>query len=298
MLEDRDYMRSDYRPRHSWREMPASLLVIIALTVAFALQQIDISYAFGRHLPYLELGADTLRRGYLWQLLTFQFLHAGILHLVFNLLGTWWFGKFVEERLGQAHFFKVYFLSGVAGGILQSLLMWAFPEHFGTHAVGASAGVCGLIAVFAMIEPNATILAYFVIPLRARTLLYLEAGVALFFILAPGDSGVAHGAHLGGILFAVVYVRWGLDAPRLFAELNPLQRKMRTERMIKAATVPPFAKSRRRPRAEETEELPSEEFISQQVDPILDKISAHGIQSLTERERQILQAARAKMSKR
>lgn len=297
MLEDRDYMRSDYRPRHSWgMDMPASLALIIALVVAFVLQQ---GYAHDPHLVDLELSKDALRRGYVWQLLTFQFLHGGLFHLVFNLFSLWMFGRFVEERLGRAHFLKVYFLSGVAGGVLQSLLMWAFPSHFGDYTVGASAGICGLIAVFAMIEPNATILAYFVIPIRARALLYFATGVSLILLLLPAtNSGVAHGAHLGGILFAVAYVRWGLNAPRLFAELNPLQRKMRTERMIKAATVPPFAKPRRRPRAEETEELPSEEFISQQVDPILDKISAHGIQSLTERERQILQAARAKMSKR
>src|SRR5882724_8165258 len=256
MLEDRDYMRPDFRPRRFWGlDMPGSLLVIIALTVAFALQQIDYAYAHGKHLFDLELSADALRRGYVWQLLTSQFLHAGVLHLAFNLLGTWWFGRFVEERLGRAHFFKVYFLSGVAGGVLQALLMGVFPAHFAGHVVGASAGVCGLIAVFAMVEPNATILAYFVIPLRARTLLYIEAGIALFFILvpAPSELGVAHGAHLGGILFAVAYVKWGLNATRLLSDLNPLQRKLRSERMIKAATVPPFSKLRRRPRAEEAQ---------------------------------------------
>jgi predicted DNA binding protein len=69
--------------------------------------------------------------------------------------------------------------------------------------------------------------------------------------------------------------------------------------MIKAATVrAPHSKFRRRPQIEYSQDLPSEEFISKEVDPILDKISAHGIQSLTPRERDILQAARARMSKR
>ena len=200
----------------------------------------------------LVLSADALRHGYVWQLLTFQFLHANTLHLVFNLLGIWWFGKFVEERLGKWHFFKLYFLSGVAGGLLQCLLMWAFPLHFGARVVGASAGVCGLIAAFAIIEPHATILAYFVIPLRARSLLYIEAGIAIFFILVPSDSDVAHAAHLGGILFAAAYLRWGLNASRMLSDWNPLQRKQRSQRMIQAATVARnFSKLRRRPRVED-----------------------------------------------
>jgi hypothetical protein len=136
-------------------------------------------------------------------------------------------------------------------------------------------------------------------PLRAKYLLYIEGAIALFFTLVPSDPSIAHAAHLGGILFGVAYVRWGLNLSQSWAEWRPLQRKMRSERMIKAATVKPsLSKLRRRPNPEDAQDLPSEEFISKQVDPILEKISAHGIQSLTEQERAILQAARAKMSKR
>ena len=279
--------------------MPASILLIISLIVAFALQEINAVYI---HFPvgdYLVLSNEGLRHGYVWQLLTFQFLHAGFLHLFFNLIGVWFFGRFVEERLGKGHFLKLYFLSGVAGGLLQSLLGWVFPYHFGAGVVGASAGVCGLIAAFSIIEPDATIMAYFFIPIRAKYLLYIEGAIALFFTIVPAD-GVAHAAHLGGILFAVGYMRWGLNASRAWADWNPFHRKLRRERMVKAATVKPspLSKLRRRPRVEDAQEVPSAEFISQQVDPILDKISAHGIQSLTDSEREILQAARARMSKR
>jgi membrane associated rhomboid family serine protease len=274
--------------------MSASILLIIALIVSFGL---EYSYR-GFTQQYLELSIDGMRHGYIWQLLTFQFLHDGVAHLASNLLGIWFFGRFIEERLGHAHFWKLYLLSGVAGGLLQTALMFVSPVHFGTSVVGASAGVFGLIAAFAVMEPDATLMAYFFIPLRAKYLLYIELGVALYFIIGP-TSHVAHAAHLGGILFAIAYIRWGLDLSRNWSDWNPLQRKMRRERMIKAATIKPsLASLRRRPRPDVPTDLPSDEFISKEVDPILDKISAHGIQSLTDRERAILQAARAKMSKR
>lgn len=98
-------------------------------------------------------------------------------------------------------------------------------------------------------------------------------------------------------MFGVAYIRRGIGFTQSsLSEWNPLRRKLRRERMIKAATVklPRFG---RQAKLEETTELPSEEFMSKEVDPILEKISAHGIKSLTERERQILQAARARMSK-
>jgi len=116
-------------------------------------------------------------------------------------------------------------------------------------------------------------------------------------MIYPTDH-VAYAAHLGGILFALAYMRWGLNFSHTLAEWNPLQRRLRRERMIKAATVKPISALRRRPRPDVATDLPSDEFISKEVDPILDKISAHGIQSLTDRERAILQAARNKMSKR
>jgi membrane associated rhomboid family serine protease len=300
MLDDRSYMRPDYGSGPAaWLRMPVTVLLTIALIVAFVLQQIDIAYFHQRHLQYLELSPEGLRHGYIWQLLTFQFLHAGPMHLFGNLIGIWFCGRYVEERLGKAHFLKIYFLGGVTGGLLQSIAAWIFPMHFGGTVVGASAGVMASIAAFCLIDPEGVILAFFVLPIRAIYILYFELGISLLFTIVPSEPGIAWTAHLGGILFAIAYMRWGLNASRALSEWNPLQRKMRRERMIKAATVrAPLSKGRRRSELEDAQDVPSEEFISQQVDPILDKISAHGIQSLTPREREILQAARARMSKR
>src|SRR5882724_5723573 len=140
MLDDRNYMRPDYRPPSFGLRMPATTLVMAALVVAFALQQIDIGYFGGSHLAHLFLNSEDLRRGYVWELLTFQFMHAGLLHLGCNLLGLWGFGRYVEDRLGKAHFLKIYFLSGIAGGVLQGVLGLIFPRAFGGPTIGASRG--------------------------------------------------------------------------------------------------------------------------------------------------------------
>lgn len=302
MLDDRHYMRPEYRPGPSLRfTMSACMALIVSLVVTFFVQ-----YSYPRFFEtYFALSLTGLKHGYVWQLLTFQFLHGGPTHLIFNGFSLWCFGRYVEERLGVARFLTVYFLSGVAGGLLQVLLAFIFPSHFGGSILGASAGICGLIAIFAMLEPDGVIMAYFVLPIRAKWLLYLDIGIALvntlyaFFHVDPTPVRIADAAHLGGILFSLGYLRWGMNLSHTFADWNPLQRKLRRERMIKAATVrPPLSKLRRRPQAEKSVEFESEEFISKEVDPILDKISAQGIQSLTDRERAILQAARAKMSKR
>src|ERR1700722_18127125 len=296
MLHDRDYMREDGRSGNPLPGIPVTAVIMIVLVIAFGWQQLDSYHYRGSWREYFALSNAGLRHGFVWQLLTFQFLHANLWHLIGNLVGLWCFGFRVEERLGRWNFIKLYLLSGVAGGLLQSLLGWVFPDHFGGAVVGASAGISGLLAAFALLDPETIFLAYFVIPIRVKLLLYLALAVSLFFTAFPYDSNVAHAAHLGGLLFAMAFLRWGLSPMRSAVSWNPVRRKLRRESMLKAATAQP-AKMRRRPKVTSVQDLPSEEFIAQEVDPILDKISAHGIQSLTDRERAILQAARAKMSK-
>jgi membrane associated rhomboid family serine protease len=298
MLEDRDYMRRpSYGSGRSW-----TITLIVTLLTLFVVQACAMFYG---HLPLMRwfaLSLEGFEQKRYWQILTFQFMHSvpWPWHVLFNCLGLYFIGRSVEEALGAKKFLTLYFASGFLGGILQLLTTWILPHHPDAAVVGASAGVMGLLAAFATLFPMREItifIFFFPIQIRVVYLFWFLLCFSGFGTLVPFDD-TAQAAHLGGLLTGVAFIRWGMDPSRVLAAWNPLQRKTRSEQMIKAATVPPFSKLRRRPRAEEAQELPSEEFISQQVDPILDKISAHGIQSLTERERQILQAARAKMSKR
>jgi rhomboid family protein len=299
MLGDRHYMRS----RTGTPRWPVSIVLMIAITAAFGLQQINEVYFHSNIYPYLVLSPVGLSHGYIWQLVTFQFLHGGLWHLLCNLVGIWFFGRFVEERLGPGNFLKLYFASGVFGGLLQSLLGWVLPSYFGGGVVGASAGVFGLLAAFAVLEPESEIYLFCVFPVKSKYLLIAVTGIAIFFTIVPSDGGVAHAAHLGGIMAGVAYIRWGLYSRSWslnwlrFRNLDwrPFKERHRKRELVKVASIKPVPWPQRKEPV--MDEETTEDFISHEVDPILDKISAHGIQSLTPRERKILEAARARMEK-
>lgn len=301
MIENRDYMREvPFAPK---RTLTVTLIVINA--VIFLIQLI-IEKArptfFLDH--YFALSLDGLRQGFVWQLLSFQFLHSGLLHLLLNSWGIYVFGRSVEEALGKPRFLQLYLGSGVIGGLLHVVCSYFLPQHFGglidgTHVpvVGASAGLYGLIAAFAGLFPHQriTLLLFFVLPitLTARTLLIASAALAGFGLLLASDN-IAHGAHLGGMLAGFAFIRWGGNL-RSLSKWRPRQARQRKRELIRAAVV--RGRPWRTTPIETEMELPPEEFISKEVDPILDKISAHGLQSLTDRERRILEAARKKMAK-
>jgi membrane associated rhomboid family serine protease len=307
MLEDRPYMREN-QSRFPWRfGYSASITLMIVLTIAFALQCINDVYIRSPIELDLALGTAALRSGHVWQFLTFQFFHGSLWHLIGNLLGLWFFGQFVENILGKGRFLVAYFGAGIVGGLLQCVLMLLFPFHFAQLVFGASAGVLGMFAIFARLEAGSTIRWNFIIPIRADVLLWITAAISFFFTVVPThrEAGTAHAAHLGGIIAGLAWVKfgWHRDYIRLpweglldrWRKWKPFQRKSQKRELVKTAArrsawggAPP----------EGSAEVPEGEFISRQVDPILDKISAHGIQSLTEAERKILEAARKKMKLR
>ena len=283
MLEDRDYMRQpEYReprfqPRWSWT------VVLLAAYAAVFLAELVIgrffpaqSYIFG----YLALSAEGLAHGYAWQLVTYQFMHAGWLHILLNSWAIYMFGREVEAMLGGKKFLALMFSSGIVGGIFQVLAALAWPQYFGGPVVGASACAFGLVAAYAMMFPERelTMLIFFVIPvhLRAKTLLIGSAVLAVAGMVFPLDN-VANAAHLGGMAMGWFFVRKILqgDWSRLTGALRPVEK-----------VLP------RRPSLEPLEKKSAGDFVESEVDPILDKISAHGIQSLTPREREILETAR------
>lgn len=300
MLDDRFYMRS--QPQH-WSGRPVWLILVI-LNVAIYAAQLILDLASpelnARIFVYTALSLPGLSHFFVWQLVTFQFLHGGLLHILLNCAMLWMFGRAVEYQVGRSRFFWLYILSGIAGGLLQMLCSLMFPTHFGTGpVVGASAGVFGVIAAFAVLnaEQFITTLLAFIIPvtMKAKYLLAVEVVISLFGMLER-RSGVAHAAHLGGIIGAIIFVKWvvlGHTSGFRWPALPAMPWKKRE--LVGARTKSKGWVKAERP---EPEELPPAEFISKEVDPILDKISAHGIHSLTERERKILEAARARMAKR
>jgi membrane associated rhomboid family serine protease len=251
----------------------------------------------GHVFQHLGLSLNGIKHGYVWQLLTFQFMHAGVWHLVFNLFSLFFFGKALEETLGTRRFLQAYFGAGVAGGALQVLCTWLiYPAWYAkVDTVGASAGIMGVIALYAMINPYQVITIWGIFPIRAMWFLVAAGLISFYFTIIPVGAA-AHAAHLGGILFGIAYAKWFMHSDWSFPKLRLRFRQEPKPRELvstpaggfwkKAKAIPPL------------EDIPSGDFISKEVDPILDKIHEHGMQSLTDRERRILEAARAKMSRR
>lgn len=283
-----------YQPRWS-----ATTWLLVSLGAAFVVQSILQFYGLFPVSRYFYLSVEGLRHGFLWQLITFQFLHGGMLHLLCNALAIYFFGRELEINLGTKAFLQIYFAGGVFGGLLQMLLAWLVPQDDGGPVVGASAGAFALVAAFAILAPerSITLLIFFIFPLtlKAKIFLWISLGLAVFGLLVP-QTPVAHAAHLGGILIGLAYIHWGVHSKRWSFPWRRLKPAARPRELVKTAASRRAAWQNGKSLV--PDDLPPEEFISREVDPILDKISAHGIQSLTERERRILEAARARMSKR
>jgi membrane associated rhomboid family serine protease len=274
------------------------VVLLVVNVVAFILQSVLSQFPTFPTNKWFALSVEGLRQGFIWQLLTYQLMHGGLLHLLLNCWAIYVFGREVEEALGRKSFLTLYFTSGVIGGLFQVLAEVLLPGMFSAQVVGASAGAFGLVAAFAVLYPERPLmlLLFFIIPvnMRAKFLLLFSALLAVFGIVFPADN-IAHAAHLGGMLTGILFVRyaihWHWQWPR--------------RRQIRAQPLRPLVKTPQRAaahwsqsKARVDEDLPPDEFLSKAVDPILDKISAQGIQSLTERERKILETAREKMAGR
>lgn len=136
-----------------------------------------------------------------WTPITYMFLHADLFHLLFNMLGLFFFGPRLEAQLGGGRFLGLYLVSGLAGAFL-SIVTPRVP------IVGASGAVFGVFLGFARYWPRERVLIWGVLPVQARVLVGAMTVLALLGGFGAGQSGVAHFAHLGGFLGGWLYLRW------------------------------------------------------------------------------------------
>jgi membrane associated rhomboid family serine protease len=153
---------------------------------------------------------------HLWQIVTYAFLHStdNISHLLFNMLGLWMFGEEIERYLGPRRVLACYFASVVTAALTQLFV----PVLFGAPpapTIGASGGVFGLLLAYAVMFPHRKVAVYFLIPMPTWLFATLYAGLELFLGVTGSQSGVAHFAHLGGMVgSALVITQWRLARPR------------------------------------------------------------------------------------
>jgi rhomboid family protein len=144
-----------------------------------------------------------------WQLATYMFLHAGLFHILFNMLALWMFGTELERIWGTRYFLKFYFVTGIGAAVLTvlfSLLPFGFAQSLQRASIiGASGAIYGLLLAYALYFPNRTIY-YIVFPIPAKYFVMLAGFIAFYSSLGAGN-GVANATHLFGLLVAYLYLK-------------------------------------------------------------------------------------------
>ncbi len=253
------------------------LLALIGVNVCtFVVQLLLNGYEPGFVREYLGLSERGVQSAYAWQFLSAPFLHDGLWHLLGNTFVLYLLGRDVESILGQRHFFFLYAAGAVAGELGHLFLM---PGT--TVLLGASGGVAAVLMAYATILPELelTAMTFFVVPLRlkAKHLAYggLAIGTVLLFVDRIGT--ISHSAYLGGC-----------SAGWLYAHLLGFGRPSFLQRAL----------HQRKAEAERYQQMNAEQFIAEEVDPLLEKISRVGLHSLSRGERRTLARAREKLAKR
>lgn len=197
------------RPQPSWHETVTGR--ILGLNVVMFIAQIILDDKDKHFTNSWALSLEGLREGHWWQLLTFQVLHGGFLHLLLNSLMIYVMGRALEEFIGGRKLLMLYFFGGIMGGLLEMGIQWRWPSEAPIGVVGASAGAFALVAAFATMFPfqRLKVFLFLVIPvaMNARTLLWLSMAFTLGGMAGLYHDHIAHAGHMGGILWGIVYSR-------------------------------------------------------------------------------------------
>ncbi|MDD2709956.1 MAG: rhomboid family intramembrane serine protease [Verrucomicrobiae bacterium] len=265
------------------RLMPAVKWLLVANFVFFCLQLVFALLKMPGFEGMLALSTDGLGRGFLWQPVSYMFLHGDPLHLLLNCLMLYIFGNEVEAEIGSSRFCWIYGLGGVAG----AALWYAFNFHQPALLMGSSGAVYSVTLAFAALFPARaiTVLLFFVLPvtLLARHWALVAVGISLIFSLSSPSCGVGHLAHLGGMAVGWIGIRlmnggwrlprlrwpWRKGSPGAAGPLSRIQ-----------VMPTPYAQ---------------QHFMTEKIDPILDKIAERGIQSLSKEERRALEEAKDRL---
>lgn len=206
-----------------------------------------------------------------WTLVTYMFVHGGFWHLFINMLILFFFGPPLEDLWGSREFIKFYFVAGLGGAA------FSFLFAFDAAVIGASAAIYGVMLAFAMNWPNMPIYIWGILPVPAKYLVGFMGVIAFMSAIGGGGDGVAHFAHLGGLVAAFVYLK--VDY-RLTDRIERL-RKVVVRQKFQVTTGG-------QPKDETPPGRRVDDQMLDEVDRVLEKISQSGLGSLSERELQLL----------
>lgn len=288
------------------------LVNIIAFVATWMLQLrgLDLNDLLGLHF---FMAADFQA----WQLVTYMFLHSGFTHILFNMFALWMFGVVIENVWGPKKFLFYYISCGVGAGIMQEIAQFfsfyftisaqdptiGFGELFaighqlstqlnGWTTIGASGAVYAILLAFGMIFPNERIFIFpLPIPIKAKWFVMFYVAIELFSAMSSSGDNVAHMAHLGGMLFGYLMIRYWNNHPTAgYGRSNGRQFFDRLKENFEKRSQPKMKvhKGGTNDREDDWEFNARKKQNQEEIDRILDKIRRSGYDSLTKEEKQKL----------
>ena len=294
--------------------MTKNLLVVnvLAFIATFVLERsgIDLTRLFGLHF---FLASEF----HIYQFITYMFLHGGFTHILFNMFSLWMFGSVIERVWGPKKFLFYYIVCGVGAGFIQELVQYANYSMEGLAAyqyvsaggvqmttdayinmwttIGASGAVYGILLAFGMIFPNERLFIIpFPFPIKAKWLIMGYIAIELFSAMSGPGDGIAHMAHLGGMLFGFLLIRYWQKHPDSSQRYGRSRGQAFFDQMLNRYAEHQKQKTHMRAEQTNSRRETDEEYNARQrknqeeVDAILDKIRKSGYDSLTKEEKKKL----------
>ncbi len=294
--QDRDYARVSPRPvwapqRRGWLIRGSVVTTLIAVNVGvYVLGALSPALA-GRIFEFGAMQTSAVMHGQIWRLFTAQYLHAGVGHLLINMLVLHFLGRSLERMWTARKLFVIYSLCGLIGYVFYTVLGAQGVIHPRMPAVGASGCIYGLLGIVAVLFPAATVYVYFLFPIKIRTAAVIFGGIALLTIIQRGANFGGEACHLAGLVFGVWWA-WRGDA--WWSGTRWRQPRQQTR--------PPFARRQARtpkdPGSGFTEKIAQRRADEQQIDNILKKVYDKGVMSLSEAEKTALREATERQQQR
>ncbi|AGA29246.1 putative membrane protein [Singulisphaera acidiphila DSM 18658] len=292
-IYDREYYRGETHGS-GWLTglAPATKAIIVINVIVFFLQPILQDRGLWNY--FIASSDGIFRHGYVWQLLTATFMHAGVYHLLWNMVFLWMVGREMESFYGTRDFVAFY----LCAAVLSTLGWVAIDTFLGHHGnmLGASGAIMAVVVVYAMYYPHREILLFFVLPVQMWLLVVIYLAHDAYQLLTQPASEIAVASHLSGAAFGYLFkhfdLRWSrfswrrVTRPRLRL-ISPEPREKPTTRSTGPTWSPNPATSLK---PSTTAVLP-EEQLDARLDEVLAKIAREGRGGLTEEENRVLQEA-------
>jgi membrane associated rhomboid family serine protease len=245
---------------------PAIKNIIFINAIIFLMQVLNQSLQQVIFQNFALIPSEVIYHFKIWQLVSYLFLHGGFWHIFFNMFILWMFGSELEREWGTKEFLKYYFITGIGAGVFNLLLSNA-------PTIGASGAVYGVMLAYALRYPDRMVYIYFLFPVKIKYLMAFLVLVSFFSTFGASGDGIAHAAHLGGILVGFIYLKYWVilyKIKRIMPNISLGKKHDSNMKYTKGGDD-------------------KTEYYRKIIDELLDKINRVGYLNLTDEEKKILE---------